>query len=40
MAVMADPSGQMEAFGRFVALEKELQEVVQTKGEEDARLLA
>ena len=40
MAVMADPGGQMEAFGHFVALEKELQEVVQTKGEEDARLLA
>jgi hypothetical protein len=40
MAVMADRRGQMEAFARFVAVEKELQDLLRTKAGEDARQLA
>lgn len=39
LTVMADPSGQAEAFGRFVRIERELAALLQTKLEEEQRLL-
>ena len=39
LAVMADPSGQAEAFGRFVGIERQLAALLQTKLEEEQRLL-
>jgi hypothetical protein len=37
--VMADPSGQAEAFRRLVAIERELLELLQARLEEDEKLL-
>jgi len=39
MAVMTDPKGQMEAFRRFVAVERELLEQLQAKLEGEGELL-
>lgn len=39
MAVMADPNGQAATFRRFVALERELLELLQTKLAEEEQLL-
>jgi hypothetical protein len=39
LSVMADPRGQAEAFRRFVEIERELAALLQTKLEEDERLL-
>jgi hypothetical protein len=39
MAVMADPSGQMEAFQRFVAVERSLLALLQARLEIDETLL-
>jgi hypothetical protein len=38
LAVMASPEGQMEAFRRFVAIERELLALLQTKLEEEEAL--
>jgi hypothetical protein len=39
MAVMADPEGQMEAFQRFIAVERELLALLQAKLEAEEKLL-
>jgi hypothetical protein len=39
MTVMSDPNGQMEAFRRFVAVERELLALLQAKLEEEGELL-
>ncbi len=39
MTVMTDPKGQMEAFRRFVAVERELLALLQAKLEADGELL-
>jgi hypothetical protein len=39
MTVMTDPKGQMEAFRRFVAVERELLELLQGKVETERELL-
>jgi hypothetical protein len=39
MAVMSDPKGQMEAFGRFVSLERELLDLLRSKLEQEDRML-
>jgi hypothetical protein len=39
MTVMTDPEGQMEAFRRFVAVERELQTLLRTKLEAEEQLL-
>ena len=39
MTVMADPEGQMEAFRRFVAVERELMALLRTKLEAEGELL-
>jgi hypothetical protein len=39
MTVMTDPKGQMEAFRRFVAVERELLALLQTKLEAEEELL-
>ena len=40
MRVMADPGGQVEAFRRFVAAERELLELLRTKLEQDQGMLS
>ena len=40
MQAMADPAGQMEAFRRFVAAERELLGLLRTKLEQDEAMLA
>jgi hypothetical protein len=39
MTVMTDPKGQMEAFRRFVAVERELLALLQAKLEAEGELL-
>jgi hypothetical protein len=39
MMVMTDPEGQMEAFRRLVAVERELQALLRTKLEAEEQLL-
>jgi hypothetical protein len=39
MAVMADPEGQMKAFQRFIAVERELLALLQAKLEAEEKLL-
>ena len=39
LAVMADPQGQLEAFRRFVALERQLVDFLSAQLEHEARLL-
>jgi hypothetical protein len=40
MTVMTNPEGQMEAFRRFVAIEREVVALLQAKLEEEQKLLA
>jgi hypothetical protein len=39
MAAMSDPKGQMEAFGRFVSLERELLELLRSRLEQEDAML-
>ena|SRR5438128_6433378 len=39
MAVMSDPKGQMEAFARFVAIERELLDLLRSKVESEEAML-
>jgi hypothetical protein len=39
MAAMSDPKGQMEAFGRYVSLERELVELLRSKLEQEQAML-